>query len=187
MRKMYILITILVLIAFTIIVTKQINTTYATGTHTEQIQKAAVSEKVEWEGVGQAAENEKAEALSHETIVRLTDQFMELLVQETDDNYRVKHYDTKEALLDAFDPYVKRESAEPYIDYYYEEKADGLYIIPTETPPWFQKDQEYEKIVKDKKTVEIKQTNQTDLYGPYTIIIEFQNIDGSWIIANIRN
>ncbi len=67
-----------------------------------------------------------------------------------------------------------KEVALPYVEYYYQEKQDGLYIVPTETPPWFQKENNYERTRLDGNIVEISQQNQTDLYGNYMINIQFK-------------
>lgn len=53
-------------------------------------------------------------------------------------------------------------------------KARWLYIVPTETPPWFQKENNYERTRLDGNIVEISQQNQTDLYGNYMINIQFK-------------
>src|SRR5690625_5708944 len=76
-----------------------------------------------------AIENEEPESkdksedqtITHEEITVLTDKFMEQLIQETDDDYRVDHCDTKEAIEASFDDIANREVTAEYIDYYYEE------------------------------------------------------------------
>lgn len=126
------------------------------------------------------------QTITHEEIVGLTDKFMEQLVQEIDEDYRVVHFDTKEALEASFDHIAKREVTAEYVDFYYEETADGLYILPTETPPWFIKENDYNVIQLKKDQVEVIQENQTDLYGAYTITYEFSfDVDG-WKITKIK-
>src|SRR5699024_10586467 len=125
------------------------------------------------------------EELTHEQIVDLTDTFMELLVQEIDDHYRVVRFETIEELMDAFTPYITKEAVQPYIDFYYEEKEDGLYLLPTETPPWFENEVEYDKETLDNGNVRVTQHNENALYGKYTIMIDFEYNDGTWKIVNI--
>ncbi|MDX8044797.1 hypothetical protein SH601_02260 [Gracilibacillus sp. S3-1-1] len=124
--------------------------------------------------------------LTHEEILHLTDMFMSLLVQEVDNHYKVVQYDTKEELLKAFEPYITREAIQPYIDYYYYEEDDGLYIVPTETPPWLDKNEPYE-ITKDDGKVTVKQTTENALQGKYTIEIVCEKIEDTWKIANISH
>ncbi|SFD93482.1 hypothetical protein SAMN05216238_10617 [Lentibacillus persicus] len=125
--------------------------------------------------------------LSHEQIVSLTDQFIDTLVQEADEQNRVVNFDTKSALLNEFENISTKEVAAGYVDYYYTEKNEGLYIKPTETPPWFNEHNDYDMIHKDSNTVYIKQENTTDLYGTYTIIFEFKWKADQWYISDISH
>lgn len=110
--------------------------------------------------------------LTHDKIVQLTDKFMEKLIQDTDDHYRVQSYNTKEALVQEFKDIASKSLAKKYVDLYYKEQNQQLYIIPTETPAWFVPDQSYEKHVEDGHAT-IIQSNSSDLYGNYKIKMEF--------------
>ncbi|RYG74525.1 hypothetical protein EU245_02690 [Lentibacillus lipolyticus] len=122
--------------------------------------------------------------IAHERIVSLTRQFKDLLVQETDRNNKVMDYHSKDALRKAFDGISTERAVSEYIDFYYYEQPDGLYVKPTETPPWFHEEEDYDMIRKNKDTVKVTQTNQTDLYGTYTIQIEL-TYDDRWKITRI--
>lgn len=127
------------------------------------------------------------QTISHEEIIELTKVFMEQLVQETDDDYKVVHFDTKEGLFESFDHIATREVTAEYIDFYYEEADDGLYIIPTETPPWFIEENDYDMIQLNEDQVEMIQVNQTDLYGQYKITYEFTfDHQKGWKITKIN-
>lgn len=128
----------------------------------------------------------RKQTISHEEMITLTNEFMKQLVQETDDKYKVVHFDTKEALIDSFDHMATREVTTKYIDFYYEELNDGLYIIPTETPPWFIEENAYDMIQSNEDQVEVVQENQTDLYGQYKITYEFTfDHHNGWRITKI--
>jgi len=131
-------------------------------------------------------EEDQEITLTHEQILNLTDQFMDTLVQGTDESNRVTTVDTKEQLLDQFDDVAAREVAEVYVDFYYNETAEGLYLIPTELPPWFIKENNYDRIQVDNNKVKIVQHNHLDLYGDYTIEIEF-TYDTNWEISQITH
>ncbi len=122
--------------------------------------------------------------LTHKQVVAVTDEFMNTLVQDVDANYKVTNYKTKKALLTAFEEVTIRDIATDYIDYYYDEKADGLYIVPTETPPWFMKENPYTRKQTDKNKAQVKQTNNAYMYGTYTIILNF-SYGSDWKITNI--
>ncbi|PAV27726.1 hypothetical protein CIL05_20480 [Virgibacillus profundi] len=133
----------------------------------------------------QSLKNEEA-TIQHDQIVALTDQFMDILVQEIDKNYKVVNYDTKVELLNQFESVSTKEVATPYVDYFYYEEADGLYIVPTETPPWFNEENDYDVIQLEDKKVKVTQDNQDALFGDYTIEYEF-TYDNDWKITKINH
>jgi len=135
---------------------------------------------------GEVLEQSITEELTHEQIVYLTDQFMDILVQDVDEAYRVDTIKSKEQLYSEFEEVALREAASEYVDFYYKEKPDGLYLTPTELPPWFIKKNNYDRIKVDENTVKIEQNNELDLYGNYTIEIEF-TYDTDWKISSITH
>lgn len=136
--------------------------------------------------VVQAAQDNQTK-LTHETVIEKTDQFMETLVQEIDTTYKVKQMNTKEELYQAFERITTRDVAQVYVDYFYQEKEDGLYILPTETPPWFVEGEDYQKEKIADNTYRITQNNQSDMYGNYVISIEMSYQQGNWIITKINH
>ncbi|SDK08906.1 hypothetical protein [Sediminibacillus albus] len=126
------------------------------------------------------------EKLDHEHLTSVTKSFMDKLVQETTESFQVKNFDSKEELIDEFGTIASPSVAEKYIDVYYTEKADGLYLLPTETPPWFQSDSEYEMMDMENGKVKVIQENQTELYGSYKIELELTFTD-SWKITNTKH
>lgn len=136
-------------------------------------------EKIE---MGQYQETEKK--ISHKQIVSLTNQFMDLLVQEIDKTNKVVHFASKGELLDEFEKVTTRKIASKYVSFYFKEKANGLYVVPTETPPWFNGNNDYDMIRVEDNMIKVVQHNKTDLYGAYTVEIEF-TYDNKWKITNI--
>ncbi len=129
----------------------------------------------------------KSQDIQHEDIVQLTDQFMNKLVQKTDEQNRVLEFDNKTQLVKSFQSITTTSLAKKYIDYYYKEYNDDLFIVPTETPPWFVDDQDYEKTVAENGHVLVKQQNKTELYGGYTVEFTFAKQDGKWKIIDIKH
>ncbi|WP_182201748.1 hypothetical protein [Paraliobacillus salinarum] len=146
----------------------------------------AVANKGKEQLVVQAAQDNQTE-LTHEIIIEKTNQFMETLVQEVDTTNKVKQMNTTEELYQAFERVTTRDVAKTYVDYYYKEKEDGLYILPTETPPWFVEGKDYQKEKIADNTYHITQNNQSDMYGNYVISIEMSYKQGNWIITKINH
>ncbi|WP_058306879.1 hypothetical protein [Gracilibacillus massiliensis] len=186
MKKIITTVTVIALFAFAMMVVNQPQMDQAQAQETPKAHATKSNElkSLKMDDIKQMTQKEAN--LSHEQIVTLTDKFMELLVQDIDDHYKVEQFDTKQELIKVFDPYVKQEVVQPYIDFYYKEKEDGLYIVPTETPAWFVKDAEYEKEQKDGK-ITVTQTNENALHGKYTIVLTFEKIDETWKIVNISH
>lgn len=131
-----------------------------------------------------AETNNTSKEISHTQIVSLTEEFMDILVQDIDNQNKIIQFDTKKELLSAFEKVTIKDVASEYVDYYFHEEKDGLYIRPTETPPWFKPGNDYGTIQKQANIVKVVQNNKTDLSGLYTLKIEF-TYNNQWKITNI--
>lgn len=123
--------------------------------------------------------------LKDSEIETLMEEFMARLVQPTDENYRALNFTSKEELITHFSDIANSKTAKMFIDEYYYEEANELYIIPTETPPWLIPENEYEFKKIDNYHYRLSQRNHTDLYGTYSIIVTFSYEDGQWLIADV--
>jgi hypothetical protein len=123
--------------------------------------------------------------LDNETIFLLTDKFMNHLVQETDQDYKVKKYHSKNELIESFSSIASKEVAKKFVDVYYKETGGNLYIIPTETPPWFTRNQSYKLDKINETETNVTQLNSSELYGDYKIEITFQWVKDHWIIKEV--
>ncbi|HLR67847.1 MAG TPA: hypothetical protein VK105_12095 [Virgibacillus sp.] len=130
-------------------------------------------------------QEEEDQSLSHEQIASLTDQFMDKLIQKTKNN-KVLEYDTKEGLTHAFNQIATSSVVSTYIEYYYHEEQDGLYLKTTAKPPWFNKENDYDMVQLESNKVKVKQVNDSALYGTYTIVYEFTR-NKSWKITDITH
>lgn len=132
-----------------------------------------------------AEDNQTIEELTHEDIVDVTNQFKELLIQDINESYRVINFNTKKELLNAFTQVTTKELAFNYVDYYYIEKEDGLYILPTEGPPGFIPGKDYSMVQLSETEFVIQQTNYSYIYGEYTLEINF-TFDTDWKITGMQ-
>jgi len=123
--------------------------------------------------------------LSHQDIVALTNTFMDTLVQETDHNYKVIQFGSNDELINELEKVTTREIAKGFVDYYYTETTEGMYILPTETPPWFLEENDYDMIKVNESTVKVIQDNYTELDGKYRLELEF-TYKTDWKITNIH-
>ncbi|MDY0393137.1 hypothetical protein ACFSMW_00405 [Virgibacillus halophilus] len=124
--------------------------------------------------------------ISEKEISYTTDKFMDILVQKTAKDYKVLGLDNKQQLFKKFSKIATQEAAKQFVDFYYEEKQDGLYIKPTETPPWFIDANAYSLKKLNMDHYKVKQQNKTSLYGDYTIHLDFQWLQGKWKITDVN-
>jgi hypothetical protein len=109
--------------------------------------------------------------------------FIEALKQETDENYKVLNYSTKDELITYLTNYVSENIAAYYTDGLFEEKESSLYIIPTELPPWLEEEEPVNIKQLSDTSYRVYQKNSSDLYGIYKITLGYEYIDGKWIIT----
>jgi hypothetical protein len=128
-------------------------------------------------------EQEKLPIFNEKIAKENASQFMEALKQETDENYKVIHYSSKEQFITYLKNYVSEDVATYYTDGLYEEKESSLYIIPTELPPWLEEDQTVHITQLSDTSYRVYQKNASELYGDYEITLGYEYVDGKWIIT----
>ncbi|WP_229720275.1 hypothetical protein [Oceanobacillus neutriphilus] len=130
-----------------------------------------------------AAEAEETQP-DKEEIIRVINGLADTLKQEADDSYKLKNYETEQELTEAFEAYVTPELAGQFVDYYFRVEADGVYVFPTETMPWFQEENEYDMINTSNHSVRLVQENENDMVGSYTLVVEM-TLQNGWKIQDI--
>ncbi len=130
----------------------------------------------------------KAEAKSFSVekpnVEKLSSELINRIVQDTDDQYKVKDFSTEEDIEQHLREVTSSDLAANITDVYYEERDGGLYLVPTELFPWVNTDQPYELKQMNDFEYQLIQSNESDLYGSYTIEINFLYENNHWIIKN---
>jgi hypothetical protein len=119
-------------------------------------------------------------------VEQLATKFMDQLIQTTDEHYRVKSFHTKDQFITSFIDIAKKEVASKYVEYYYYEEGGRLYVVPTDAPPWFEKDNPYSLMEVSKYSYRLTQENESQLYGKYIIYIDYKYENGKWHIENVE-
>ncbi|OZM56143.1 hypothetical protein CIB95_13630 [Lottiidibacillus patelloidae] len=119
-------------------------------------------------------------------VEQLAHQFMNQLIQSTDEHYRVKDFQSKEQFITSFIDIAKLEVASMYVDYYYYEEGGNLFVVPTDAPPWFEKDNPYSLMEVSKYSYRLTQENESEFHGTYIIHIDYKYEDGKWHIENVE-
>src|SRR5690625_4160226 len=129
-------------------------------------------------------ESEEVKDLSKDKIEKVTTQFIDHLVQEVDDEYRVLNYKTIHELKNSISSLASEKVVNQFVDFYYYEKEGQLYIVPTSTPPWFEPENDYKVKRVEENIFEVEQANQSEYHGDYTIVflIRLNEADEPFII-----
>ncbi len=129
-------------------------------------------------------EDEEMNDLTDELIKDITTQFMDRLVQDVDNQYRVLNYKTIAQFKSSLTSFASDKVIDQFVDFYYYEKDGQLYIVPTSTPPWFDKANDYEVKRVEDNIFEVKQRNESEFHGDYTIVflIRLNEADEPFII-----
>ncbi|MCM3718028.1 hypothetical protein [Fictibacillus phosphorivorans] len=129
------------------------------------------------------ARGEEIPEFSEDLAKKNANLFMEALKQETDENYKVINYSSKEELISHLTNYVSEDIVAYYTDGLFEERESSLYIIPTELPPWLEEEKPVNIKQLSDKSFRVYQKNSSELYGIYEITLGYEYIDGKWIIT----
>ncbi|MCK6258144.1 hypothetical protein LCY76_16325 [Fictibacillus sp. KIGAM418] len=113
----------------------------------------------------------------------LSQEFIHKLTPEVDDQYKVKGYSSKEELIRNLSHIASKKVASDYVNGMFEEKNGKLYIIPTDLPPWVEKDKPYELKKLSDTSYHLIQKNKSDLYGEYSITLGFEKVNSHWVIT----
>lgn len=120
--------------------------------------------------------------LSPELIEDLNYELKNRLIQETDENKKVIMYDSKKGLINYLSEIMNEKLTTNYIDTYYYEKQDGLYLIPKETPITLDLNKDYKLERQSKYEYYAVQETTSELHGNYEITMHFKYVDNHWII-----
>lgn len=126
----------------------------------------------------------KSTAVKELDEVTLTKELTNRVVQKTDNQYKVENFSSKEEMSNHLQGVASEELSNKITDFYYEEKDGALYLKPTELFPWVEYENDYDVKKVNEFEYQLVQSNESDLYGNYTIEINFEYVNNDWIIQN---
>lgn len=118
-----------------------------------------------------------------EEIMEIEEQFISMLFRPEkaeENSNELKNYQRKEGLINDVSQIAERDLVAEFVDKYYEEKGDKLYIIPQGMPAGilFQSFYEFNQI--DDNVYEIVQDEADVMRGAYRLTVRFTNADNRW-------
>ncbi|WP_026676666.1 hypothetical protein [Fictibacillus gelatini] len=115
----------------------------------------------------------------------LAREFIKKLNPKSNSHYKVLGVSSKKELINQLQKVASRSVAKKYVDLLFEEKNDGLYVIPTDLPPWFNPEENYHLKKTSNTSYHLIQHNSNELDGIYTIKMDFLWNNGRWIISSV--
>ncbi len=128
----------------------------------------------------------KTIAIEKPDVEKLSNELMNRIIQDTNQNFQVENFNTKAEINKHLQEVASEDLATNIIDTYYEEREGSLYLIPTELFPWMNSEKPYELNQVNKFEYQLLQETESDLYGTYTIEINFLYENNHWIIENFK-
>lgn len=128
--------------------------------------------------------DENEDVITEEKVLHIIDQFQNRLFVEVDDDLKVKSFNTKEELAQFIAEYAEKNLVYEFVDQFYYEDEDGLYIIPQSSPPLLDV---HEPITLEQLNDErylVTQAHQSEAYGELTFNILIEIVNGRLIITN---
>ncbi|MDZ7836710.1 MAG: hypothetical protein U5N58_01540 [Actinomycetota bacterium] len=115
----------------------------------------------------------------------LIEEFEARLIQEVEEDYKVKKFNSKQELVNHLSEITTERLAYQYVQEFYQEQEGKLYIIPRDGPMWIDTSIPYrsQKISEDKYLV--VQENENMLWGNYRVEVTLKQITNQWIISDI--
>lgn len=110
--------------------------------------------------------------------------FKERLIVETDNQSKVKDFYTKEALVEHLETILATDLAKGYVDRYYHEENDGLYLETQDSPVWLDTEDEFESTKQSEKEYRVVQQGENQLLGEYELMITYQYKEEQWKITS---
>lgn len=128
----------------------------------------------------------KTIAIEKPDVEKLSTELMNRIIQDTNQNFQVENFNTKEEINKHLQEVASEDLATNITNTYYEEREGSLYLIPTELFPWMNGEEPYELKQVNEFEYQLIQETESDLYGTYTIEINFLYENNHWIIKNFK-
>lgn len=124
---------------------------------------------------------------TEDELMYLTTTYLALIKQPVDEGNHLTEVASMEGLYDLFAEVATPNVSKDHLAYYFSETDRGIYLRPTELPPWFDENQQYDmQRVADLKVIVRQRITDIELYGPYMIELHFGYDEKKWKITNVK-
>lgn len=121
------------------------------------------------------------EEQAQQVIKDFHDVFMNV-IENANDEGEIIDYHSNEELKDEFINYMSEEQADIFVENYFEENDEKLYVIPMETPFWINEEEEFTFEQVSDLEYEVSQEIENELAGHLRLIYVITLRDEDWIV-----
>ncbi|WP_163536189.1 hypothetical protein [Gracilibacillus sp. YIM 98692] len=108
------------------------------------------------------------------------------LFKESAEDHKIESFQSKEEVTQHFQTVMSADLAEWMTDTYFEEKEDGLYVIPKDGPTWLDTEKAFTVETVSDKHVKIIQERNNELVGHGIFTYHAKYLDEKWIVDEIE-
>ncbi|MFP4200166.1 MAG: S-layer homology domain-containing protein [Clostridia bacterium] len=112
------------------------------------------------------------------------DRFYQDTIGDEDPLPRVEDFDRMDDLVDHLVEIMDRDLAESYVNDYYEERSDRLYLIPKDGPTSLQTEEDFDLSMKTPTRYQLTQEGSSGLVGDYVLTITYGQRGDDWIMVD---
>ena len=109
------------------------------------------------------------------------------LIDEAEKDGLLANYNTKKEVVQHFENAMTTEYAEEIVDSYFEERTDGIFLIPTDTLKLFVEEDAFDINQINKENYEIIQERSNELMADIIITFSVTWSDGKWIVSLVES
>ncbi|WP_243354393.1 hypothetical protein [Bacillus litorisediminis] len=103
-----------------------------------------------------------------------------------DDQNKVQEFQSKEELVTEATQFLTREFAQEVVDLRYEDKEDGVYVIPMDGPVTLDETKDYNLEKVSGSEYRLTQEHTSDLHGNVELEVIFVKQDNHWVIQDVN-
>lgn len=135
----------------------------------------------------ETTDNSNANELKKDKAESILSEFERRLVDiRTTDEGKVVKFDSKDELIEHLSELSTEEIATMLVNDLFEERDNGLYIIPKDYPPFLLPTKTYTLEKQSEGKYQLIQKNNTEIHGEYKLTVTLEYKEGNYIISDYQ-
>lgn len=149
-----------------------------------QDESAEETETETEEESGEQANDVLDEEQAKQTIKDFREVFMKV-INNIENDGEVKNYQSKEEVKEEFTKYMSDQQADTFLESYFEERNEKLYVIATEAPFWIEEEKDFKLEHITEEQYKITQEIKNELAGHQRVTYLIQLRDDEWMVDDL--